>query len=85
MPSPAKEITISSLKLTLDQLLSVIRQLDEPSRARVARTLIDSEMDARFKKLIEELAAKVPGESLSDAEIQEEVDSVRRAVGGAHP
>ena len=53
-PSP------SDVRLGLEDLLAVIHSLDEPSRARVAHALAETEMDARFKDLITHLAARAP-------------------------
>jgi len=48
------------VRLGLEDLLAVIHSLDEPSRARVAYVLAETEMDARFKDLITHLAARAP-------------------------
>jgi hypothetical protein len=74
------EITIPNVRLGLEELLGVIQSLDEPSRARVARALADAEMDARFKDLIEQLAARAPAEDITDAEIDDEVEAVRASA-----
>jgi len=64
----------------LEELLDVIRSLDQPSRARIAQALSETEMDARFKELIEQLAARVPPEDITDADIDREVKAVRDAT-----
>ena len=74
------EITIRNVRFDLEELLAVIQSLDEPSRARVAQTLGEVEMDARFKGLIEQLAARVPSEHITDADIDREVQAVRNAA-----
>jgi hypothetical protein len=74
------EITIPNVRLGLEELLTVIQNLDEPSRARVAKALAEAEMDARFKDLIQELAARAPAEDLTDADIDREVQAVRDAA-----
>jgi hypothetical protein len=71
------EITIPNVRLGLEDLLAVIQSLDEPSRARVARALAETELDARFKDLIEQLAARAPAEGITDADIDREVQAVR--------
>jgi len=48
------------VRLGLEDLLAVIHSLDEPSRARVAHALAETEMGARFKDLITHLAARAP-------------------------
>ncbi|HZF13282.1 MAG TPA: hypothetical protein VFE33_31210 [Thermoanaerobaculia bacterium] len=71
------EITIPNVRLGLEELLTVIQGLDEPSRARVAQALAEVEMDARFRDLIQELAARDPAGDVTDAEIDREVQAVR--------
>ncbi len=83
MTPRSPEITIPNVRLGLDELLGVIQSLDEPSRARVAQALADAEMDARFKDLIQQLAAQVPAEDITDAEIDEEVEAVRASARSA--
>jgi len=75
----SSEITIPNVRLGLEDLLTVIQSLDEPSRARVAQALAEVEMDARFKDLIEQLAARASAEDLTDADIDREVQAVREA------
>jgi hypothetical protein len=73
----SSEITIPNVRLGLEELLAVIQSLDEPSRARVAQALAEAEIEARFKNLIEELAARAPVEDITDADIDREVRAVR--------
>ena len=63
----------------LDQVLEIIRGLDSAARSEVARVLAESEMDPRFEQLIRRLAKRPPVDEISDAEIQAEVNAVRRA------
>jgi hypothetical protein len=65
--------------ITIDELVAVIRSLDEPSRVRVAQALSETEMDARLKELIEQLAARVPPADITDVDIDREVQAVRDA------
>ena len=83
MATRSSEVTIPNVRLGLEEFLGVIQNLDEPSRARVAQALADVEMDARFKGLIEQLAAKVPADDITDAEIEAEVRAVRSAAHSA--
>jgi hypothetical protein len=76
----SSEITIPNVRLGLEELLAVIQSLDEPSRARVAQALAEAEIEARFKNLIEELAARAPVEDITDADIDREVRAVRSAA-----
>ncbi|MEA2692058.1 MAG: hypothetical protein QOJ16_1445 [Acidobacteriota bacterium] len=73
----SSEITIPNVRLGLEELLAVIQSLDEPSRTRVAQALAEAEMDARFKDLIRQLAARAPADDLTDADIDREVQAVR--------
>jgi hypothetical protein len=75
--APTPEITLPKVRLDLDDLLAVIQTLDEPTRARVAKALIETEMEARWKNLLAQLAARAPADDLSDAEIDQEVRAVR--------
>jgi hypothetical protein len=80
MPLASSEITIPNVRLDLEELLAVIQCLDEPSRARVARALAEVEIEARFKDLVQELAARAPAEDITDADIDREVQAVRNAT-----
>ena len=77
MSSQSKVITVPPMELSLDQFLAVIRQLDEPTRAEVARVLAEGKMDAELRDLIEQLAKASPADDISDAEIQAEIQAVR--------
>jgi len=74
-------ITIPNVKLSLEELLAVIRQLDEPTRAEVARVLVETKMDAELSNLIEELAESPPAEDIPDDQVCAEVKSVRQGNG----
>jgi len=76
----SSEVIIPNVRLGLEELLAVIQSLDKPSRARVARTLAEVEMDARLKELIEQLAAQAPAEDVTDDDIDREVQAVRNAA-----
>ena len=76
----SSEITIPNVRLGLEELLAVIQSLDEPSRARVAQALAEAEIEARFKGLIEDLAARASVEDITDADIDQEVRAVRSAA-----
>jgi hypothetical protein len=77
MAPQTSEITLPKVRLDLDDLLAVIQNLDEASRARVARVLAETEMEARWKTLIAQLAARAPADDLTDADIDREVRAVR--------
>ncbi len=73
----AAEITVPNVKLNLDQLLAVIRQLDEAGRALIARALLQSKMDDEMGEFLQELASTQPADDITDADIQAEVRAVR--------
>ena len=70
-------IRIPEVKLTVDQLLKVVRQLDDASRIQVARVLMETEMDAKLASLIEKLAKTTPADDVSDEDIEAEIKAVR--------
>lgn len=70
-------ITIPEVKLTVDQLLKVVRQLDDASRIQVARVLMETEMDAKLASLIEKLAKTTPADDISGEDIEAEIKAVR--------
>jgi hypothetical protein len=80
MNAGTPEVTIPNVRLGLEDLLAVIQSLDEPSRARIARALVEMEMDARLKDMVEQLAARAPADDITDAEIDREVQAVRGAA-----
>jgi hypothetical protein len=74
-------ITIPEVKLTVDQFFKVVRQLDDSSRIQLARILMETEMDAKLTKLIENLAKTPPASDISDEDIETEIKAVRRLDG----
>jgi hypothetical protein len=78
MKVQSTHITIPEVKLTIDQLLKVVRQLDDASRVQVARVLIETEMDAKLAKLIDSLAKTEPAGDISDEDIKAEIEAVRK-------
>jgi hypothetical protein len=78
MPGQAAvDITVPKVKMSLEQLLAVIRQLDESGRALIARVLLESKMDDELSRLLRELSETPPADDITDAEIQAEVRAVR--------
>lgn len=75
----AREIIVPNVKMSLDQLLDVVRQLNEAGRARVARALLETRMDEELRGLLSELSRTPPADDISDQEIQAEVRAVREA------
>lgn len=82
--SAAEAVVVGSVPLTLDQVVEVVRNLDPAARARVARALIETDMDARLGALIRRLAQHEGTADLSDADIDAEVAAARRTRTRAH-
>jgi hypothetical protein len=59
-------ITIPNVQLTLDQLISAVRQLKPEVRSKVAQALPVDEMDERLAQLITRLANRPPVTDISD-------------------
>jgi len=70
-------IRIPEVKLTVDQLLNAVRQLDDASRIQLARVLMETEMDVKLASLIEKLAKTTPADDVSDENIIAEIKAVR--------
>lgn len=73
------EVTVPNVKISLDQLLTVVRQLDEAGRALIARVLLESKMDDELSDLLLELSDTPPADDITDADIQAEVRAVRES------
>ena len=78
MSLQSKTVTVPPMELSLDQFLAVIRQLDESTRVEVARVLAETEMDTQLRNLIAQLAQTSPADDIGDADIQAEINAVRR-------
>ena len=75
--TPTKTISIPNVELTMDQLVSAIRQLEPGARSELARALMETELDGRMAELIKSLASRPPADQISDADIVSEVNAVR--------
>lgn len=73
----SKTVTIPNVRLSLDDLIRAIRQLEPEARAQVAQALIQDDLDRRFADLIRRLADKDPVE-LTPTEINAEILAVRQ-------
>ncbi len=73
-------ITISNiqLQLTTEQLITAISQLELKERAKLARALADTELDAELAKLITDLYSQPSVDDISDDDIAAEVQAVRQ-------
>ena len=75
-------VTIPNIKvqLTVEQLLTAVRQLEPWDRAKIAQALTDAELDNELAQLIAELYRQPPVTEISDADILAEVHTVRQQV-----
>lgn len=73
-------ITIPNIQvqLTIEQLITAVRQLEPRERAKLARVLADTELDAELTKLITELYSQPPIDEISDDDILAEIRTVRQ-------
>jgi hypothetical protein len=72
-----KTITIPEVELSLDQLVTAIRQLEPAARSEIAKALMDTELDARMAELIKSLTSRPAADDVTDADIVTEVNAVR--------
>jgi hypothetical protein len=72
-----RTITIPEVELSLDQLVTAIRQLEPAARSEIAKALMETELDARLAELIESLAQRPAADDVTDADIVSEVNTVR--------
>jgi hypothetical protein len=72
-----KTVTIHEVEITLDQLVTAVRQLEPEARSQIAKALIETELDARMAELIESLANRSAADDVTDAEISDEIRTVR--------
>lgn len=77
-------VTIPRVELTLDQLVTAIRQLEPAARAEIAKALVETEMDARLAELIRNLSSRPSADDITDADIAAEVDAVRAKKRSSH-
>lgn len=68
---------LTGTSLTLDQLLVIIRQLDDRALARVAQALRDRELDSQLSSLIERIARRMDDSDLTDVDLDREVRADR--------
>jgi hypothetical protein len=72
-------ITIPNIqvKITVEQLITAVRQLEPDDRAKLARVLVNTELDTELTELITELYSQPPADDISDEDILAEVRAVR--------
>ncbi len=75
--SSVRTVTIPEIELSLDQLVTAIRQLEPAARSEIAKALIETELDARMAELIKSLASSPAADDITDADIVSVVNAVR--------
>ena len=75
--SSMRTITIPEVELSLDQLVTAIRQLEPAARSEIAKALMETELDARMAELIKSLTSRPAADDVTDADIVTEVNAVR--------
>jgi len=67
-----------SVPITLEQLITAIKQLQPDERAQIAQVLVQEELQADLTGLIQELYSQPPVDEVSDEDILTEVKAVRQ-------
>ena len=67
------------IPITLEQLISVIQQLQPSERTKIAKALIEVELQSDLKALITELYNQDPVDEVTDNDIMQEIQAVRQA------
>jgi hypothetical protein len=67
-----------SVPITLEQLITAIKQLQPNERAQIAQVLVQEELPADLTGLIQELYSQPPVDEVSDEDILAEVKAVRQ-------
>lgn len=67
-----------SVPITLEQLITAIKQLQPDERAQIAKVLVQEELQADLTELVQELYSQPPVDEVSDEDILTEVKAVRQ-------
>jgi ABC-type phosphate/phosphonate transport system substrate-binding protein len=68
-----------TIPITLEQLISAIQQLQPSERTKIAKALIEVELQSDLKALITELYNQDPVDEVTDNDIMQEIQAVRQA------
>lgn len=68
-----------TIPITLEQLISVIQQLQPSERTKIAKALIEVELQSDLKALITELYNQDPVDEVTDNDIMQESQAVRQS------
>lgn len=66
------------LPITLEQLITTVQQLQPGDREQVAKALIQMELKSDLTNLLEELYSQAPIDEITDAEVMNEIKTVRQ-------
>lgn len=69
-----------AVPITLEQLITAVKQLPKDDRQEVAKALIEVELKPDLTALIEELYNEPSIDEISDADILEEIKAVRQQI-----
>jgi hypothetical protein len=67
-----------SIPITLEQLITVVQQLQPDERSQVATALVQVGLRSDLSALIHELYAQPPVEDITDDDIMAEIKAVRQ-------
>lgn len=67
-----------SVPITLEQLITAVKQLSPDERAEVASALIEEELHSDLTALLQELYAQPPVDEITDDDIMAEIQAVRQ-------
>lgn len=67
-----------SIPITLEQLITVVQQLQPDERTQVAKALVEAGLHSDLTALIHELYAQPPVDDITDDDIRAEIKAVRQ-------
>lgn len=67
-----------SIPITLEQLITVVQQLQPDERAQVAKALVQAGLHSDLTALIQELYAQPAVDDITDDDIRAEIKAVRQ-------
>jgi type IV secretory pathway TrbF-like protein len=68
-----------SIPITLEQLITAVRQLPSDERAQIANALVQAGLHSDLTALIQELYTQSPIDDVTDDDIMAEIKAVRQA------
>ena len=78
MTIPTITIPNIEVKLTVEQLIAAVYQLEHEERAEFMKALAKTGLDRELSELIAELNSQPPADEISDDEILAEIQAVRQ-------